>query len=40
MGADGVELVEEVDAAGSARGVEYLPQLGSGLTHVLGDEPV
>ena len=40
MGADGVELVEEVDAAGSARGVENLPQLGGGLPHVLGDEPV
>ena len=39
-GADGVEFVEEVDAASAVRGVKHLSQLGRGLAHEAGDEPV
>ena len=39
-GADGVEFVEEVDAARSVRGVEDLSQFGGGLAHEARDEAV
>ena len=39
-GADGVELVEEVDAAGAVRGVEDLPELCRRLAHEAGDQRI
>jgi len=40
LSSEGIELVEEVDAARPPDGIEDQSQLGGGLAHVLGDEPV
>ena len=40
LGADGIELVEEVNASNIVDGVEYLAQFGGCFSHVFCDEGV
>jgi hypothetical protein len=37
-GADGIELIEQVNAASRTHRIEYKVELGGGLTHVLCDQ--